>query len=158
MEHRIQSASRDESHLPMIRLESQFQKTVGGIAHQLDRPIGKPATDQADHLMRPHANRLVSFAQVYADLRGRRQYTQKGQCPALLGPGKRYDNRHHDPSQTRAAHRPFSAGESTITVMSSCADLAAPAPLQCFVNNQFHTRSSWHKGLDNEQKQLVAHC
>jgi hypothetical protein len=41
--------------------------------------------------------------------------------------------------------------------MPSFADLAAPPPLERFVNHQIDTRSGWHKGLDNEQEQLAAH-
>ena len=48
MEHGIQSASRDQGHLLSIRVQTQFQHTVGGIAHQLDGTIRKPSTDQAD--------------------------------------------------------------------------------------------------------------
>src|SRR6266566_8983721 len=67
MEHGIQSASRDESHLLMLRMQSQFQHTVGSIAHQLDRAVGKPTADQADHLLRPHRHRLVPLAQPFTD-------------------------------------------------------------------------------------------
>jgi hypothetical protein len=36
-------------------------------------------------------------------------------------------------------------------------DLAAPAPLQRFVNDQIHARTGWHKGLDNEEEELATH-
>jgi hypothetical protein len=77
MEHRIQPASRDESHLLMLCMQSQFQHTVGSIAHQLDRAVGKPTPDQADHLLRPHRHRFVPLAQPFTDLRGGCQHTQK---------------------------------------------------------------------------------
>ena len=41
--------------------------------------------------------------------------------------------------------------------MPSFADLAAPTPLQRFVNHQIHTGSGWHKGLANQQEQLATH-
>ena len=66
MEHGIQPTSRDQGHLLSIRMHSQFQYTVGGIAHQLDgverRAIGSPL---ADHLMCPHPHGLVSLAQLF---------------------------------------------------------------------------------------------
>ena len=131
MEHRIESASRDQRHLLSIGMQTQFQHTVRGIAHQLDRPVGKPAADQADHLVSPQSHCLVSLAQLCTDFRGGCQHTQKGQGPALLRPGHGDDDCHHDPSQARAAHRPLSARESAIAVMPSearsCCPSAAPA-------------------------------
>ncbi len=41
--------------------------------------------------------------------------------------------------------------------MSPFADLAAPPPLQRFINDQIHTGADWHKGLDDEQEQLATH-
>jgi hypothetical protein len=63
MEDCIQPPRRDQGHLLMLCLQTQFQHTVSRIAHQLDLPIGKPTPDQADHLMGPHRDRFVPFAQ-----------------------------------------------------------------------------------------------
>lgn len=41
--------------------------------------------------------------------------------------------------------------------MSSCADLAPPAPLQRFIDHQIDAGSYWHKGFDNEQEELAAY-
>ena len=65
MEHGIQSASSDQSHVLGTRMQTQFQHTVGGITHQLDGPIRKPSTNQTDHLMCPHPHRLVPLAQSF---------------------------------------------------------------------------------------------
>src|SRR2546423_1733487 len=59
MEHCIQSASRDEGHLLIIGMQTQFQHTVGRIAHEFDGAVGKPSPDQANHLVCPHPHRLV---------------------------------------------------------------------------------------------------
>jgi hypothetical protein len=40
-------------------MQPQFQDRVGGITHQLDFATRKPSMDQADHLVRPHPDRLV---------------------------------------------------------------------------------------------------
>jgi hypothetical protein len=46
MEDGIESASGDQSHLLMLRMQPQFQHTVSSIAHQLDgarrRAIDEP--------------------------------------------------------------------------------------------------------------------
>ena len=65
MEHCIESASGDQSHLLMLRMQPQFQHTVGSIAHQLDGVIREPSANQADHLMRPHRYGFVSLAQPF---------------------------------------------------------------------------------------------
>jgi hypothetical protein len=41
--------------------------------------------------------------------------------------------------------------------MSPKARLAAPPPLQRFVNDQIHTGSGWYKGLNDEQQELTTH-
>jgi hypothetical protein len=40
--------------------------------------------------------------------------------------------------------------------MASFADLAAPSPLQRFIDHQVDAGFRWHKGLDDEQEQLAA--
>jgi len=112
---------------------------------------------QADHLMRPHPNRFVSLAQPFAHLWSRGEYAQERQGPSLLCPGQGHDHCHHDPAQARATDRAFFAGESAVSIMPSFLDLAAPSPLQCLVNDEIHARSGWHKGLDNEEKELATH-
>ena len=107
--------------------------------------------------MRPHPHGLVPLAQPFTHLWGRGEDAQERQGPSLLCPGKCHDHCHHDPAQPRAAHRAFPAGEGTVSIMPSFADLAAPPPLQRFVNDQIHARSGWHKGLDNEQEELATH-
>ena len=42
--------------------------------------------------------------------------------------------------------------------MASLANLAAPASFQRFIDDQIHAGFGWHKGLDNEQKELATHC
>src|SRR5436309_14201025 len=37
-------------------------------------------------------------------------------------------------------------------------DLAAEASFQRFIDDQIPAFSSWHKGLDDQQEQLAAHC
>ena len=118
---------------------------------------GEPAADQADHLMRPHPYGLVPLAQLFTHFWGGSEYAQERQGPALLGPGKRHDDCHHDPAQSWAADFLFSAGESTVTVMPSFADLAAPASFERFINHQIDTSACWDKGLDNEKQELVTH-
>src|SRR2546427_11693238 len=100
--------------------------------------------------MSPHPHLFVTFSQLLAYFWGRCQDPRKGQGPALLSPGKCHDNRHHDPSQTWAAHRPFSAGESTITVMPSFADLGSPTPFQRFVDHHIDPASCLDKALSDE--------
>jgi hypothetical protein len=65
MQESVQPTSRDQGHLLSIGMQTQFQHTVGSIAHQLDGPIGKPSANEADHLMRPHPDGLVSLAQPF---------------------------------------------------------------------------------------------
>ena len=65
MEHDIQSASGDESDLLSLGMQSQFQHTVGSIAHQLDGAIRQPAAHQADHLLCPRRNCLMPLAQLF---------------------------------------------------------------------------------------------
>jgi hypothetical protein len=138
-----------------IGMQAQFQHIVSCITHQLDG-TGRRAIDSplADHLMRPHRDGLVSLAQPFTDLQSGCQHTQKGQGPALLRPRHGDDDRHHDPSQAKTAHRPVVAREGAIALMPWFADLAAPASLQRFVNHQIHAGAGWHKGLDEDQEQL----
>ena len=82
MEHGIQPASRDQRHLLSICVQTQFQHTVGGIAHQLDGAVRKPATNHADHLMRPHPYCLVPLAQPFTHLWGCSEHTQERQSPS----------------------------------------------------------------------------
>src|SRR6266516_3894430 len=100
-------------------MKSQFQNAVGGISYQLDGHRGKPTTQQAHHLTCSHAHGLVPCSQLLAYFRGRRQDTQKGQGPPLLGPGQRDDYGHDDPASARTTYRPLAAGEGTIAVMST---------------------------------------
>ena len=58
-------------------MQTQFQHTVGGITHQLDGAVRKPATDQADHLMCPHPDRLVPLAQPFTHFGSRGEDTQE---------------------------------------------------------------------------------
>ena len=157
VEHRIQAASCDERHLLLLRMHSQFQHTVGRIAHHLDRVVGKPAAHQADHLLGPHRYCLVSLAQLFTDLRAGCQHTEERQSPTLLGPGKCDHHCHHDPAQARTAHRLFATGERTIPVMAALADLAAEASFQRFIDHQIHAFPGRHKGRDNEKQEVAAH-
>src|SRR5258706_8251499 len=129
MKDRIQMTSRDESDLLRLRMQSQLQHGISGITHQLDFSVGKPSADQADHLVRPHPDRLVPLAQAFTHLRSRREHTQEGQGPALFGPGKGYDHCHDDPAQARATHRALAAREGAVAVMPAFADFPAPPPL-----------------------------
>jgi hypothetical protein len=83
MKHGIESASGDQGHLLRIGMQTQCQHPVGGIAHQLDGTVGKPSTNQADRLMRPHRNSFVPLAQAFTHLRGGCQSAQERQSPAL---------------------------------------------------------------------------
>lgn len=103
MQHPIESARSDAGDLVSLGMQPQFEPTLGGIAYQSDAPLWEPSTDEADQLMRPQRDGLVSLAQPFADFRGGCQPTQKGPRPALLGPGHADDDRHDDPAQTRAA-------------------------------------------------------
>ena len=110
-------------------MQSQFQYTVGGIAHHLDgverRAIGSPL---ADHLMCPHPHGLVSLAQLftYAPRVVARTH-QKGKAHLCARPRERHQHCHHDPAQARTAHRPLSAGERTRTVMPAEARSCCPS-------------------------------
>ena len=73
----------------------------------------------------------------------------------MLGPGKGYYHCHHDPAQAGTANVLFAAGEGTITVMPTFADLAAPAPFERFINHYIDSSACWDKGLDNEKQELT---
>ena len=96
MQHRVEPTSSNERDLLSLSMQPQFQHTVGSIAHQLDAAVGKPATHQANHLLRPQRHRLVSLAQPFTHFVGRRQDTQERQRPFLLRPGEGHDDGHHE--------------------------------------------------------------
>ncbi len=157
MEHRIQPARGDERGLLDVCMQPQFQHTVGGIAHQPDAPVWEPSMDEADHLMCPHRDGLVPLAQSFAHFRRRRGHTEERQRPSMVRPGQVDDDCHHNPAQARAAYRALFARKRTVSVMTSFAVLAAPAPFQRFVDDQVHTGPGWHKRLNDQQEQLPAH-
>ena len=107
--------------------------------------------------MRPHPNRLVSLAQLFTDFRSRGEYAQERQGASLLCPGKGHDHCQHDPAQSRAASRAFTASEGAVALLPSFPDLAAPPPLQCLINAQLHACSGFHKGLNKEKQELATH-
>jgi hypothetical protein len=157
MEHRIQPTSGDEGHLLRIRMETPFKHTVGSLAHALERAVGKPSPDHTDHLVCPHPHGRVPCAQPFTDFRSRRQYTEERPCPALLRPGKAHDNGHHDPAHAWTTDRLFSTGEGALAILPSCADRAAPPPLQRFIDDQVSPGTCWHTGLNDEQKKRATH-
>lgn len=109
MQDRIQMKRGDEGDLLLLTVQTQFQDAVGGIAQECDRQSGKPAAHQLHHLTRPHADRLVAFAQARAYLWCGRQHTQKGQGTALVSPGQG-DNYGHDEEAAAPDYSPIVCG------------------------------------------------
>ncbi len=147
----------DEGHLLRLSMQFQFQDAVASIAQKRDRQRGEPSAHQLHHLTRPHTNHLVAFAQSRTYRWGCRQHAQKGQGTALLGPGQGDNHGHDDPSESRTAYRSFATGEATVAVMPTFADLAAPAPLQRFIDDQFQRGACLDEGFYNAGEQLTAH-
>jgi hypothetical protein len=64
MEHGIQPASCEQGHLLSIRMQTQFQHTVGSTPISL---IDRSGSHWRTRLMGPHTHGLVSFAQLCTD-------------------------------------------------------------------------------------------
>src|SRR6266851_3468094 len=108
--------------------------------------------------MRPHSDGLVWLAQPFTHaLRVVASTHKKGNAHLCFVQGRLTTTAITRPSQAWTAHRLFSAGESTIAVVSTLADGGSPPPLQGFVNDQIHTRSGWHKRLNNKKEELATH-
>lgn len=125
----------------------------------LARWIRKLTADQADHLPGTHPTVVCRVcARLSTHLCSGRQDRQERDGLLVHDPRKGNDSCHHDPSQARAPQRPFAPGERALAVMSPCADRAAPAPLQGFIDHQIHAGIGWDNGLDDEEKEWATHC
>jgi hypothetical protein len=119
---------------------------------------GKPSTDQADHLMCPHPDRLVPLAQPFTH--GQRVVARthkKGNAPFCFvqamvtttaitiqrNPGLRTFRSRLESALSREWPRRL--------------DLAAEAAFERFINHQIDPRACWDKGRDNEKQELATH-
>src|SRR5450755_3879858 len=94
----IKLTRRDEGHGALRTVQPQCEATVRAIAHHTDLAIGEPSMHRTDHLLCPHGTRFVPLACRQTEGRGRRKHDEKGDGPALGGPGWRHDHGHHDPA------------------------------------------------------------
>ena len=106
VDHRVEAQRGHPGDRLLSAVEAPFpntvgQNTVGQVAHQLDRPPGQPAAEQADQLVCPHPERFVAPAQSRAHLRGRGQRAQKRQSPPLARPRDGTPHRQHEESARR---------------------------------------------------------
>src|SRR5436309_331485 len=120
---------------------------------------GEPSANQADHLMRPHPHGLVSLAQPFTHApRVVASTHKKGKAHLCFVQGSVTTTAitiHRRPGLRTSRSRLESA------LSRECPrrlDLAAEASFQRFIDDQIPAFSSWHKGLDDQQEQLAAHC
>ncbi len=77
-------------------VQSQLQNAVGRVTHEFDGDIRKEASYYPSHLMSPHTDRLVTFAQSLPHIARRGPHTEKGQGPLLRGPRQGHDHSYHE--------------------------------------------------------------
>jgi hypothetical protein len=112
---------------------------------------GEPSSKQADHLLRPHGESLVSLAQPFTHAPRVEALThKKGKAhlcfvqgsvttPAMTihrRPGLLTDCFRLESARSRECPRRL--------------DLAAPPPFQRFINDQIPAFSCWHKRFDDQ--------
>lgn len=154
------------SHRPVVTsvtrlglcMQTPFQHKGSCLTHQLERPAGKPSTNQVDHLRCPHPDRLVPLAQPFTHAQRVVARTPKnGHAHGCFVQRRVTTTAITIQRRPGRLDFPRATGKRTLTGLAPCADRAAPASFGRFITHQIDTSVCWYQRLDHEKQEVATH-